>query len=148
MQDSIAYFYFGIIVAGIAQAVYVAVFLRLFGCCCCFCSTVAKWSFRLSSFVLLAAIALSCGSAILMSMAFQSFTEALDQWIKSDNAFWDTVADIFLGFTIAVLLPAIYAAPVELAVCRASFAEREDGGVTTVAVEINNDKTDDIGSGL
>jgi hypothetical protein len=134
MQDSIEYFFFGVIVAGIAHAVYIFVFLRLFGCCCCF-SAVNKWGFRLSSFVMLVAIALSVASAICMNMAYSTFEEALDQWIESDNKFWDQVADIFLGFTIAVLLPAFFVAPLEFLVCKASFAEREDAADG----EINND---------
>jgi len=120
LVDSIEYFYWALVVAGLAQFVYIVAYSRL--CCCC--GAITKNGFRLTSFVIVVAIAGSITAAIFMVSAYTNFTQALDQFVDAENDFWDVVADIFLYMTIILLLPAMYAVPIELLVCRATFNDQ------------------------
>lgn len=132
--DSIGFFYFSLIAAGIAQMVYVFAFSMLV-CCCGF---VTKNGFRCAAIFIMGAVAISLVSASLMMSAYASFQAALDQFIEDENDFWKLVQDVFLGMTVMVLLPAIYATPLELLVCKADFDGRAEDDGPAEGVEIGS----------
>ena len=138
MTNCVEYFYNGLVQACVAQSIYTVAFVLLAGWFGCIIPTVNRVGFLFSLLVLAAAIAVSITSATSMDNSYTSFTNALEDYIDTDSSsdFWDTVANVFLGFTIAVLIPLFYAAPVALMTALASFASRSAEGANRGEVDV------------